>query len=150
MSTAKASLTIPGVAVNEVERLWCTPERWPEFVDGLASVGSADPAYPEAGSVVEWHSFPGGRGEVREIVSAYIPGEQVTSKVEDDLTTARQAVAFGEADGGATVSIELDYEIRKRGPFTAVTDLLFVRRAQADSLRRTLAGLAQVVTGERA
>ena len=147
MSRARASLAIPGASLTDVESLWCTPERWPEFVDGLASVGSADPAYPEAGSVVEWRSFPGGRGEVREIVTLCVPGEQLASRVEDELTTATQVVSFAEAQGGATVSIELDYEIRKRGPFTAVTDLLFVRRAQADSLRRTLAGLAAVATG---
>lgn len=149
MSRARAALTIPAVTVEEVEHLWCTPGRWPQFVDGLASVGSADPAYPEAGSVVEWRSFPGGRGEVREIVTEYVPGQLVASRIEDEPTTAVQSVSFEEEEGGVTVSIELDYEIRRRGPFTAVTDLLFVRRAQADSLRRTLAGLEQAVQGER-
>lgn len=147
MSRARASRTIPGVACEVVVRTWCDPARWPEFVDGLAAVGSADPAYPEAGSVVEWRSFPGGRGEVREIVTEYVPGNVVASQVEDEMTTAVQTVCFEEQDGGTAVSIELDYEIRRRGPFTAVTDLLFVRRAQADSLRRTLAGLQEAVTG---
>lgn len=148
MSRATASRTIAGASPAEVEALWCTPARWPEFIDGLASVGSADPAYPEAGSVVEWRSFPGGRGEVREIVLEYVPGRLVASQVDDEPTTARQLVEFAAVPGGAKVSIELDYEIRKRSPFTAATDLLFVRRAQADSLRRTLAALEAAVTGE--
>jgi hypothetical protein len=58
-------------------------------------------------------------------------------------------VTFTEAPGGTTVRLELNYELRRRGPFTALTDLLFVRRAQADSLRRTLAGLELVLAGEQ-
>lgn len=148
MSRAAAERTIAGVAPGEVAETWCTPSRWPEFVDGLARVGSADPAFPEPGSVVEWSSYPAGRGEVREIVVEYVPGSLVASDVEDESTTARQAVSFTGTPGGTAVRIELDYELRRRGPFTALTDLLFVRRAQADSLRRTLAGLELVVTGE--
>ncbi|MFM8762054.1 MAG: SRPBCC family protein [Solirubrobacterales bacterium] len=149
MSRAAAERTIVGVAPGEVAETWCTPSRWPEFVDGLARVGSADPPYPEPGSVVEWSSYPAGRGEVREIVVEYVPGSLVASDVEDESTTARQAVTFAAAPGGTTVRIELDYELRRRGPFTALTDLLFVRRAQADSLRRTLAGLDLAVTAEQ-
>ena len=148
MSGAAAERTIAGVAPGEVAETWCTPSRWPEFVDGLARVGSADPAYPEPGSVVEWSSFPAGRGEVREIVVEYAPASLVASDVEDEATTARQLVTFAEASGGTTVRLELDYELRRRGPFTALTDLLFVRRAQADSLRRTLAGLELALAGE--
>lgn len=149
MSRAATERTIAGVAPGEVEGAWCKPSRWPEFVDGLARVGSADPAYPEPGSVVEWSSYPAGRGEVREIVVEYVPGSLVASDVEDEATTARQVVTFTEAPGGTTVRLELNYELRRRGPFTALTDLLFVRRAQADSLRRTLAGLELVLAGEQ-
>ena len=149
MSRAAAERTIAGVAPDEAEEAWCSPSRWPEFVDGLARVGSADPAYPEPGSVVEWSSFPSGRGEVREIVVEYVPGSLVASDVEDEATTARQVVTFTGASGGTAVRLELDYELRRRGPFTALTDLLFVRRAQADSLRRTLAGLELVLAGEQ-
>lgn len=148
MSRAVAERAIAGVSPGEVEAAWCTPARWPEFVDGLARVGSADPAFPEAGSVVEWQSFPAGRGEVREIVVEYVPGSLVASDVEDDSTTARQAVTFAASAQGTVVRLELEYRLRRRGPFTALTDLLFVRRAQADSLRRTLAGLELLVTGE--
>lgn len=143
MSRATAERLIAGLPPVEVERLWCDTARWPEFVDGLERVEQADPDYPRAGSVVRWRSFPSGRGAVREKVLEYVPGELVASQVDDDQATARQQVTFAAAPGGTRASLELDYEIRRRGPFTAVTDLLFVRRAQADSLRRTLAGLEQ-------
>ena len=148
MSRAAAERTIAGVTPALVEETWCSPSRWPEFVDGLAWIGSADPAYPEPGSVVEWSSFPAGRGEVREIVVEYVPGSLVASDVEDESTTARQAITFSVAPAGTSVRLELEYELRRRGPFTALTDLLFVRRAQADSLRRTLAGLELALAGE--
>jgi len=147
LSRATASRTIPGASPAQVEEAWCDPARWPGFVDGLARVTALGPGYPEAGSTVEWESFPAGRGRVRETVLEYVPGRLVASQVDDDSTTARQLVTFEEAGAGTAVSLELDYELRSRGIFTAATDLLFVRRAQADSLRRTLAGLEQDVTG---
>lgn len=150
MSRVSAERMIRGVSAFEAERLWCDTERWPEFVDGLERVESADPGFPRPGSVVAWRSFPAGRGRVRETVVEYLPGRQVASRVEDDYATAEQQVTFDGEPGGARVSLELDYEIRRRGAFTALTDLLFVRRAQADSLRRTLAGLDQALDGRPA
>ena len=150
MSRASAERVIVGASAAEAERLWCDTARWPEFIDGLERVESADPEFPRPGSVVAWRSFPAGRGQVRERVVEYLPGSLVASRVEDDYVTAEQQVTFGGEPGGARVALELDYEIRKRGPFTALTDLLFVRRAQADSLRRTLAGLEQAMGGRPA
>jgi hypothetical protein len=147
VSRASAEHAIAGVAPAEVAETWCDTSRWPAFVDGLARIGSVDPAYPEPGSVVEWSSFPAGRGEVREIVVEYVPGSMVASDVEDESTTARQVITFSPVEGGTAVRLELDYELRRPGPFSALTDLLFVRRAQADSLRRTLAGLELAVEG---
>ncbi len=147
MSRASASVTIGGVEPGSVEAAWCDTARWPEFVDGLARVLAAGPTYPEAGSSVEWESFPAGRGRVLETVTEHVPGRLVASRVEDESTTARQLVTFEDSKGGTAVTIELDYELRQRGPFTALTDLLFVRRAQSDSLRRTLFGLEQLLSG---
>ena len=147
MSRASASLSIAGVVPAQAQEAWCDTGLWPEFVDGLARVLSADPSYPAAGSTVEWESFPAGRGRVRETVIESVPGSVVASRVDDEATTARQAVSFEGAAGATTVTIELDYEIRRRGPFTAVADLLFVRRAQSDSLRRTLAGFQEALAG---
>ena len=147
MSRASASGVIGGVGPGAVEAAWCDTARWPEFVDGLARVLAAGPTYPEAGSSVEWESFPAGRGKVLETVTGYEPGRLVASRVEDESTTARQLVSFEDSNGGTVVTIELDYELRQRGPFTALTDALFVRRAQSDSLRRTLLGLEQMLSG---
>ncbi|MFM9023095.1 MAG: SRPBCC family protein, partial [Solirubrobacterales bacterium] len=118
----------------------------------LRGHGQVQPGEGPAQLVVELdpdRGAAGSRGEVREIVVEYVPGSLVASDGEDESTTARQAVTFAAAPGGTTVRIELDYELRRRGPFTALTDLLFVRRAQADSLRRTLAGLDLAVTAEQ-
>ena len=147
MSRASASGVIGGVGPGAVEAAWCDTARWPEVVDGLARVLAAGPTYPEAGSSVEWESFPAGRGKVLETVTGYEPGRLVASRVEDESTTARQLVSFEDSKGGTVVTIELDYELRQRGPFTALTDVLFVRRAQSDSLRRTLLGLEQMLSG---
>lgn len=149
MSRVSATASIPGVAPQVVEAAWCDPGRWPEFVDGLARVVRASPGYPQAGSTVEWESFPAGRGKVRETVIEHVPGSLLSSRVEDDSTIARQDLLLEAQEGGTSVVLGLDYEIRRRGPFTGVTDLLFVRRAQADSLRRTLSGLEQAVVPER-
>jgi hypothetical protein len=36
------------------------------------------------------------------------------------------------------VGLELEYELTKSGPLAALTDVLFIRRALTDALRRTL------------
>ena len=41
------------------------------------------------------------------------------------------------------------YELKQRGP-SAVADLLFIRRALRDSLRRTLVRFARELAGDRA
>jgi hypothetical protein len=39
---------------------------------------------------------------------------------------------------GTRVELTLDYELSKYGPLRAVADVLFIRRALRDALRRTL------------
>ena len=41
-------------------------------------------------------------------------------------------------DGSTRVDIELDYTLTRGGPLAGMTDLLFIRRAQTDAIRRTL------------
>jgi hypothetical protein len=56
---------------------------------------------------------------------------------------ATQRVAFQPAEDGVEVALELDYELKERNALTPVTDLLFIRRALRDSLRRSLVRFAR-------
>ena len=46
------------------------------------------------------------------------------------------------------MALELDYELKQSGPVRALVDLLFIRRAVRDSLRRTLARFSREVSAE--
>ena len=60
----------------------------------------------------------------------------------DDSLTGRQTVRFEALADGVSVSVVLDYRLRRRLPAGALVDRLFIRRALADSLRRTLGRFA--------
>jgi polyketide cyclase/dehydrase/lipid transport protein len=119
--------------------LWCDLRRWPAWVDGFGHVASVGPAWPAAGSRLLWDSHPGGRGRVVEEVEQHEPGRGLRLAIEDEKVRGTQHVAFTEHPEGATVTVVLEYAIKDRTPLTLLLDLLFVRRAMGDSLRRTLA-----------
>jgi uncharacterized membrane protein len=124
--------------VADAEALWYDVGRWSAFVDGFGHLAGVDDAWPAGGAVV-WDSRPGGRGRVLERVVSHAPGAGQELEVEDEKVRARQAVRFADAgDGRAAVEVELRYEIKERAPWTPLVDAVFVRRAMADSLRRTL------------
>jgi hypothetical protein len=75
---------------------------------------------------------------VRETVIDYEPGVGQALEVEDRAISGRQRVSFASRDGQLTVTLELDYRLEGANPFRAVTDWLFIRRAQNESLQRTL------------
>lgn len=137
MGRARAGVRVHG-SVSEAEALWYDVSRWPTFVDGFGRLGSVDGAWPAGGSVV-WDSRPGGRGRVLERVLSHAPGVGQEVELEDEKVRGRQTVRFADAgDGRARVELELRWEIKERAPWTPVVDAIFVRRAFADSLRRTL------------
>ena len=139
MSTVRASVEIPGRRIAEVEDLWYDRTRWPAFVDGLKHVHAVEGPYPEAGARVVWDSFPGGRGRVVERVATYEPRGGQILDVEDEAIRGRQRVRFAALGPSIVgVELELEYALKARGPFTALTDVLFIRRAQRESLQRTL------------
>lgn len=139
MSTVRARVEIPGRRIAEAEALWYDRGRWPSFVDGLKHVHAVEGDHPAAGSRVVWDSFPGGRGRVVERVVAYEPRTGQELEVEDAAIRGRQRVRFTAlGTTGVAVELELDYALKERGPLTAVTDALFIRRAQRESLQRTL------------
>jgi Polyketide cyclase / dehydrase and lipid transport len=143
VTVARASLMIRGRRIAEVEELWYDRTRWPAFVDGLKHVHDVTGPYPQTGSRVRWQSFPGGRGRVVEQVVEYEPRSGQTLQIQDTTIRGVQRVSFA-ADGDAVaIRLELDYELKDRRFYTPLVDLLFVRRRQSDSLRRTLLRFAR-------
>ena len=148
MSRARASIDLPEVRISQVEALWYDHTRWQGFVDGLHHVELVEGAYPESGARVVWASHPGGRGRVIERVLSYEPRVGQTLAVEDEKTTGTQRVAFSALEAGVRVALELDYAIRSPTLMTALSDVFFIRRAQTDSLRRTLLRFARELHDE--
>jgi Polyketide cyclase / dehydrase and lipid transport len=137
MGRAKASITVPGRAAD-AEALWYDPHRWPSWVDGFGHVVSLDPSWPEAGAELVWESPPAGRGRVTERVVHYEMRSGQTLEVEDATMSGRQKVAFEPGPESVEVTLSLEYRIKDRTPLTSVVDVLFVRRAMNDALRRTV------------
>jgi hypothetical protein len=136
MKIAREADIVPLPAAS-AQRLWTDTSRWPTFVDGFARVIEIDPAWPEPGSRVVWESGPAGRGRVTERIREVTPETIVTAVFEDQLV-GTQTVTFDPDGEGTYVTIELAYELQKGGPLRWLTDLLFIRRALTDALRRTL------------
>jgi Polyketide cyclase / dehydrase and lipid transport len=117
--------------------LWCDVTRWATFVEGFAQVLEHDADWPAEGTRVVWQSVPAGRGRVTEkVVEA--GSDRVATMVFEDRLAGRQAFQVEPAEPGARVELSLEYTLTKYGPFGAVADAIFIRRAIRDSLRRTL------------
>jgi uncharacterized membrane protein len=131
--------------------LWTDLTRWPTFVDGFGHVERIDGDWPGEGTKLVWRSGPAGRGVVTERVVASEPGVRLVTQVFEERMHGSQAVGFAATDDGTTrVDIELDYQLQTGGPLRGVTDLLFIRRAQTDALRRTLRRFATEAAEEAA
>jgi Polyketide cyclase / dehydrase and lipid transport len=137
MGRATASITVKGRAA-EAEALWYDRHRWASWVDGFGHVVLLEGDWPEVGSRRIWDSPPGGRGRVQERVVAYEIRTGQTLEVEDATMTGRQTVAFTPGLEQTDVTLTLEYELKQRHLLTPLVDLLFIRRAMTDSLRRTL------------
>jgi Polyketide cyclase / dehydrase and lipid transport len=134
---ASASITVKGRAA-EAEALWYDRHRWASWVDGFGHIVLLEGDWPEVGARLIWDSPPGGRGRVQERVVAYEVRTGQTLEVEDDTITGRQIVAFNPGLEETEITLTVEYELKQRNPLTPLVDLLFVRRAMTDSLRRTL------------
>ena len=137
MGRAKASITVPGRAAD-AEALWYDRYRWQSWVDGFGHVVSLSGDWPRRGAELVWDSPPGGRGRVTERVVQYEMRLGQTLEVEDATLTGRQTVAFEPGPESVEVTLSLEYRIKDRTPLTPIVDLLFVRRAMTDALRRTV------------
>jgi len=141
MGRAKASISVPGRAAD-AEALWYDPHRWQAWIDGFGHVVSLSDGWPNRGAELVWESPPGGRGRVTERVVAYEMRTGQTLEVEDATMTGTQKVAFEPGPEAVEVTLSLEYRIKDRTALTPVVDLLFVRRAMTDALRRTVTRFA--------
>lgn len=137
MARLAGAEVVVGLPPERAQALWTNLDRWPTFVEGFARVVRLSGDWPEAGSKLMWESSPGGRGRVTERVSASAPGAFATEVLEERLH-GTQALAFEAVEQGTRVTLRLEYGLTSSGPLAALTDLLFIRRAVRDSLRRTL------------
>jgi len=141
MGRAKASISVPGRAAD-AEALWYDPHRWQAWIDGFGHVVSLSDGWPNRGAELVWESPPGGRGRVTERVVAYEMRTGQTLEVEDATLTGTQKVAFEPGPDAVEITLSLEYRIKDRTALTPVVDLLFVRRAMTDALRRTVTRFA--------
>jgi hypothetical protein len=127
------------LAPKQAFELWTNPDRWPTFLEGFGHVLEVDPAWPGPGAKAVWDSTPGGRGRVTEIVLERGEGRLLTQVFEDALSgTQTFAVQPAAGGGGAIVELTLEYELARGGPFRGISDVIFIRRALRDALRRTV------------
>jgi hypothetical protein len=127
-------------SLAEVWDLYFEPQGWPAWVDGFGRI-EASAGYPEAGGSLRWHSVPAGRGEVTEHVLQHEPRRLHRVAFRDPESAGELVTRFEIAGEGTLVAQELEYRLRRRGPFTWLTDRLFIRSQIRGSLARTLARL---------
>ena len=150
MGTVAARQLLPGASVDEVARLWFDLSRWPSFVDGFGTMALWHGEWPHPDARVVWDSLRSGRGRVVEQVIEFEPGVSQVVRVEDPQLRGTQRVRFSAYEGGCEISVELSYELKQPGIGGRLTDILFVRRAVGDALRRTLRRFAVELEADRA
>jgi hypothetical protein len=128
--------------LGAAERLWYDTSRWPSFIDGFGHLVKVEGDWPEAGARVVWDSTAAGRGRVVERVIEHEPGAGQSLAVEDPRLRGTQRIRFEQLEDGIVVGLDLEYELKQRTPLQPLVDVLFIRRALRDSLRRTLARFA--------
>jgi uncharacterized membrane protein len=134
--TARAATVVP-LAPEGALALWTDLDRWPTFVEGFARTLETSGDWPAEGARVVWESGPGGRGRVTEKVLEHGTGRFAT-RVSEEALQGQQSVSIAEDAEGTRVELTLEYELTKYGPLRAAADVIFIRRALRDALRRTL------------
>ena len=137
MPKVHATVTVPG-RVADAEELWYDPHRWAAWIDGFGHVAKLEGDWPHAGARLLWDSRPKGRGRVQEYVTEYEARTGQTLDVEDQRLTGTQSVRFAPDGDSTIVSLTLEYRLKERTIISPIVDLLFIRRALRDSMRRTV------------
>jgi hypothetical protein len=135
-----AESTAIDASLAEVWDHYFDPAGWPGWVDGFGSVESSD-GYPDAGGSLRWRSTPAGRGEVTEHVLEHEPRRVHRVAFRDPAAAGELRTEFAIERGGTRITQEFDYRLRRRGPFSRLTDVLFIRSQMRSSLRRSLGRL---------
>jgi hypothetical protein len=148
VTRVSATITVPGRAVH-AERVWYDPARWASWIDGFGHVVSLDDDWPRKGARRLWDSPPQGRGRVSETVLAYEMRIGQSLEVEDARLSGTQSVTFEPQPESVKITLTLDYRLKDRNLITPLVDLLFIRRALNDSLRRTLRRFNSELAAER-
>jgi hypothetical protein len=131
---------VVAASLAEVWDYYFEPRGWPAWVDGFERTETSA-GYPEAGGSLRWRSIPAGRGEVTEHVLEHEPRRLHRVAFRDPESAGELRTTFEIAGRGTAVTLELEYRLRKRGPFAWLTDRLFIRSQVRGSLARTLARL---------
>jgi uncharacterized protein YndB with AHSA1/START domain len=139
VSRVSASVAV-NASLAEVWDYYFEPEGWPAWVDGFGRAESAE-GYPEVGGSLRWVSAPAGRGEVTERVLEHEPRRVHRTSFEDPETEGELKVTFAIQGEAVVVTQEQDYRLRRGGPFSRLTDVLFIRSQMRRSLERSLARL---------
>jgi hypothetical protein len=132
MPTVAAEAEVP-LAPEEAAELWTDARRWATFVEGFARVIERNEAWPDEGGKLVWESGPEGRGRVTERIVERRPG-LIRSEIFEERLSGVQTARFE----GNRFALALDYRLTHGGPLGALTEVLFIRRALRDSLRRTV------------
>lgn len=142
-----ASLTETAVveaSLAEVWQLYFEPRTWPAWVEGFSSVEESH-GYPEEGGTLIWRSIPAGRGRVSEKVLEHQPRRRHRIEFSDPESSGELLTLFEVAGEGTRVTLELTYALPGSGPFTWLTERVFVRAQVRRSLQRTLARFGREV-----
>jgi uncharacterized membrane protein len=78
------------------------------------------------------------------------PAARVVVRIFEEKLTGTETATFEPADDGTLVHVALDYTLTDGGPAKAVADVIFIRRALRDSIRRTLRRFAVEAAEEAA
>jgi hypothetical protein len=136
MSEAAASIHV-SASLAETWDCYFDPRGWGSWVDGFQSM-VASTGYPEPGGALRWRSLPAGRGEVSETVIEHEPRRLHRIRFEDPQTEGELRTEFEIEGDGTRVTQRLDYSLRAGGPFSFISDRLFVRSQIRRSLERSL------------
>ncbi|MDX6583833.1 MAG: hypothetical protein QOI10_3017 [Solirubrobacterales bacterium] len=127
-----------GVSLADAWGYYFEPSGWPAWVDGFHAVEEAS-GYPETGGTLVWRSTPAGRGTVRERVLAHEPRTLHRIAFSDPESSGELTTRFALEGEATRVTLELSYALPGSGPFTWLTERIFVRGQVRRSLQRTLA-----------
>jgi uncharacterized membrane protein len=152
LGDVSASIVI-GAPLAEVWDFYFRPAAWPEWVDQFSRVEASD-GYPEKDGTLRWRSGAAGRGTVEERVLEHDPRSRHRIAFSDPESEGELEVTFAIEPGaeppGTRVTQTMSYAISGGGPFSGLTDVLFVRSQVRRSLERSLARFrAEVEAAER-